>query len=81
MKTHEPDPTGTLYTQSSSVECLLKCIKVVEDIVDSLLEGIIFGQLAADATLLGRLCQVLPEQGVVDVTWSAMTIRGSARHN
>jgi len=68
LQTHEPAPPGTLYTQSGGIKLLIESLEGAEGIVDRLLEGRTIAQETAGTALVVRLAQVLPEQGVVNVT-------------
>ncbi len=66
--THEPAPARSLDTSSGGVELLLECLDGAPGTDDSLLQRAV-GELAALALTLRRSRrEVLPEQGVVDVS-------------
>ena len=68
MQTHEPAPAGTLNTRSGSVKLLLEGFEGAEVLDNGLAEGSIV-QGTTGSTVGASFGQVLPEQGVVNVTW------------
>lgn len=64
----EPSPATTLYASCSRIELLLECLYRAKVALESGLQLAVF-ELAA-ALLYG--CEVLPEQGVVDVAFIYM---------
>ena len=77
MQTHEPAPARTLDTRGGGVKLLFKGIEGTEVPDDGLAKGTIL-QGTAGSTFGARLGQVLPEQGVVNVTYNATMKKGSA---
>jgi hypothetical protein len=64
----EPSPTTTLYASCSRIELLLECLYRAKVALESGLQLAIFEL----ATALLYRCEVLPEQGVVDVAFMDM---------
>ena len=67
MQTHEPAPARTLDGCGGSIKLLLKGIEGTEVLFDGLAEGTLLQGSAFGASR----GQVLPEQGVVNVTYNA----------
>lgn len=68
---HKPAPPGTLDSGGGGVELLLESIERTKVLGDGLAEGSIL-QGTTDTTVGARLGQILPEQGMVDVTYDAI---------
>jgi len=71
---HKPAPARTLDTRSGGVELLFESIEGTEVLDDGLAEGTIL-QGTAGTTVGAGLCQILPEQRVVDVSCN-VTMKG-----
>ena len=71
IKTHEPAPAGALDGSSGSVELLLEVVEGAERLDDRVLEGAVAEDTAVALALRRGACEVLPEEGVVDVTCDA----------
>lgn len=69
MKTYEPTPSRSLDSSRGCVELLLEVINSSICLLDGRFEGSIWKN-ASDSTLGRCGCKILPEQRVVDVTWS-----------
>jgi hypothetical protein len=80
MQTHDPAPARALDSRSGGVKLLLEILKRTKVVGNSPAKGTIV-QGATGATVGAGLGQVLPEQRVVDVTYSAVMRRGSAKHD
>jgi hypothetical protein len=73
---HQPCPAGALDTGESGVELALQLLERAVGVVDLLGESAGWGLAAA----LGLGCEVLPEEGVVDIsTWGRMWSVGGRR--
>jgi len=72
----EPAPAGTLNTQSSGGELSLEILKTAEGLNDGLLKRAIGEDTTVALTLGIGGCEILPEEGVVDVT-TAIELQGS----
>lgn len=77
-QTHEPAPARTLDTRGGGVELLLENIKGTKVLDNGLAEGTIL-QGTTDSTVGAGLGQILPEQGVVNVTCNAIMKRDQRR--
>lgn len=66
--THEPAPAGALDGRGGRVELLLEVVERAEGLRDGLLEGAVTESTTVALALGGRAREVLPEEGVVDVT-------------
>ena len=69
---HKPAPARTLDSGGGGVELLLESIERTEILDDGLAERTIL-QGTTDTTVRAGLGQILPEQGMVDVTCNAIT--------
>lgn len=68
---HKPAPARALNSGGGGIEFLLESIERTEVLDDGLAEGTIL-QGTADTTIGAGFGQVLPEQGVVDMTCNAI---------
>ena len=67
--TYEPSPTSSLNSSSSSVKLLYEVLETAKGRDDSFFQGTVFQDTTSSLVDGRRRSKVLPEQGVVDVSY------------